>query len=83
MAKPLGTWKMFDNPIDNHTDIEVPLYDKLRFHEAKKVGLIDDYFISNHYHQSINSIDAFATLFHLITTSIGQGISLNWQYAIF
>ena len=35
-AKPLGTWKMFDNPTDNHTDIEVPLYDKLRFHEAKK-----------------------------------------------
>ena len=34
-AKPLGTWKMFDNPTDNHTDIEVPLYDKLRFHEAK------------------------------------------------
>ena len=27
---------MFDNPTDNHTDIEVPLYDKLRFHEAKK-----------------------------------------------
>ena len=26
---------MFDNPTDNHTDIEVPLYDKLRFHEAK------------------------------------------------
>ena len=36
-AKPLGTWKMFDKPKDNHTDIEVPLYDKLRFHEAKKV----------------------------------------------
>ena len=34
-AKPLGTWKMFDNPTDNHTDIEVPQYDKLRFHEAK------------------------------------------------
>ena len=34
-AKPLGTWKMFDNPTDNHTDIEVPLYDKLQFHEAK------------------------------------------------
>ena len=31
-AKPLGTW----NPTDNHTDIEVPLYDKLRFHEANK-----------------------------------------------
>ena len=28
---------MFDNPTDNHTDIEVPLYDKLRFHEAKKL----------------------------------------------
>ena len=28
---------MFDNPTDNHTDIEVPLYDKLRFHAAKKV----------------------------------------------
>ena len=37
-AKPLGTWKMFDNPTDNHTDIEVPLYDKLRFHEAKKIA---------------------------------------------
>ena len=28
---------MFDNPTDNHTDIEVPLYDNLRFHEAKNV----------------------------------------------
>ena len=28
----------FDNPTDNHTDIEVPLYDKLRFHEAKNVS---------------------------------------------
>ena len=27
---------MFDNPTDNHTDIEVPLYDKLRFHEANQ-----------------------------------------------
>ena len=36
-AKPLGTWKMFDNLTDNHTDIEVPLYDKLRFHEANNV----------------------------------------------
>ena len=29
---------MFDNPTDNHTDIEVPQYDKLRFHEAKKIS---------------------------------------------
>ena len=26
---------MFDNPTDNHTDIEVPLYDKLRFTKLK------------------------------------------------
>ena len=38
-AKPLGDWKMFDNPTDNHTDIEVPLYDKLRFHEAKNKNI--------------------------------------------
>ena len=31
---------MFDNPTDNHTDIEVPLYDKLRFHEAKNHGIV-------------------------------------------
>ena len=34
-AKSLGTWKMFDNPTDNHTDIEVPLYYKLRFTKLK------------------------------------------------
>ena len=27
---------MFDNPTDNHTDIEVPLYYKLRFTKLKK-----------------------------------------------
>ena len=26
---------MFDNPTDNHTDIEVPLYYKLRFTKLK------------------------------------------------
>ena len=35
-AKSLGTWKMFDNPTDNHTDILVPLYYKLPLREAKK-----------------------------------------------
>ena len=35
-AKSLGTWKMFDNPTDNHTDIEVPLYYKLRFTKLKR-----------------------------------------------
>ena len=35
-ANSLGTWKMFDNPTDNHTDIEVPLYYKLRFTKLKK-----------------------------------------------
>ena len=35
MAKSLGTWQMFDNPTDNHTDIEVPLYYKLRFTKLK------------------------------------------------
>ena len=34
-ANSLGTWKMFDNPTDNHTDIEVPLYYKLRFTKLK------------------------------------------------
>ena len=34
-AKSLGTWKMFDNPTDNHTDIEVPLYYELRFTKLK------------------------------------------------
>ena len=34
-AKPLGIWKIFDNRTDNHTDIKVPLYNKLWFHEAK------------------------------------------------
>ena len=27
---------MFDNPTDNHTDIEVPLYYELRFTKLKK-----------------------------------------------
>ena len=27
---------MFDNPTDNHTDIEVPLYYKLRFTKLKR-----------------------------------------------
>ena len=31
---------MFDNPTDNHADIEFPLYDKLRFHEAKNVRVV-------------------------------------------
>ena len=47
-AKPLGTWKMFDNATDNHTDIEVPLYDKLRFHEAKKCWLPHHWVNSSH-----------------------------------
>ena len=34
-AQSLGTWKMFDNPTDNHTDIEVPLYYELRFTKLK------------------------------------------------
>ena len=29
---------MFDNPTDNHTDIEVPLYYKLRFTKLKSEG---------------------------------------------
>ena len=45
-AKSLGTWKMFDNPTDNHTDILVPLYYKLPLREAKK----------HWYHCSINMI---------------------------
>ena len=40
MAKSLGTWKMFDNPTDNHTDIEVPLYYKLRFTKLKSYASI-------------------------------------------
>ena len=30
---------MFDNPTDNHTDIEVPLYYKLRFTKLKKYAV--------------------------------------------
>ena len=42
-AKSLGTWKMFDNPTDNHTDIEVPLYYKLRFTKLiKPIGQLSD-----------------------------------------
>ena len=42
-AKSLGTWKMFDNPTDNHTDIEVPLYYKLRFTKLKIGGISESF----------------------------------------
>ena len=32
---------MFDNPTDNHTDIEVPLYYKLRFTKLKTAFIND------------------------------------------
>ena len=35
-GKILRHLKMFDNPTYNHTDIEVPLYYKLRFTKLKK-----------------------------------------------
>ena len=38
MAKPLGTWKMFDNPTDNHTDIEVPQYGFTKLKMQWKLG---------------------------------------------
>ena len=34
---------MFDNPTDNHTDIEVPLYYELRFTKLKKLEYITKY----------------------------------------
>ena len=43
---------MFDNPTDNHTDIEVPLYYKLRFTKLKNDRLIRE--ILNRFHAFIH-----------------------------
>ena len=41
---------MFDNPTDNHTDIEVPLYYKLRFTKLKSEGPIN---LTNHWRKRL------------------------------
>ena len=60
---------MFDNPTDNHTDIEVPLYYELRFTKLKNLALAYTKFYSP------------SPVFHLpaqIFTPIGERASVSF-----
>ena len=73
-AKSLGTWKMFDNPTDNHTDIEVPLYYELRFTKLIKYHLplfgvdINLYGYQNYLFPALEQLQVFLGFFYHNTT---------------
>ena len=67
---------MFDNPTDNHTDIEVPLYYELRFTKLKKAEVLN---LKEQLNNSMVASDFRCRNTHSMD-NVSVFAGLNWRF---